>query len=483
MNNNAEYFFQIMVEKLSILNEDDFSKHNFLEDICRFFDISHAFIYESNHLGKFVRTEYFEIISSNPLPININLRDELGLELFSELCSEKIVVSIGETKKSALHQKLIDIFNVNTLIVIPILNQHYEIAGFVGLGDRRKNARHAKAEITKACSLLNLLARCVKLEMFQKGIASTEAALGNVLDHIGIDVYVNDYYTHGILYANKSMAAPYGGVDNMMGKKCWQAIFDDKIQPCEFCPQPKLLDAQGQINKTYQWDYERPFDKSWFRVLSSSFPWTDGRIAHLVASLDITESKRNQLLIEKLAQYDYLTGLPNRRSLHDDIQLFIADNCSFCRQWYVLFCDLDGFKSINDTLGHDAGDMLLIGIAQDLKEMCNDSIKAYRQGGDEFVVILKDDNSDDNVKATIQNLLSIFRKKYDYNGSEMGCGCSIGVAHYPTDASSAKEIFHLADTAMYCVKKEGRGTVRFCHKDGFLNMEDYFRRKNANINL
>ncbi len=474
MNLSTDYFLQKMIEKLSILNEEPLYKHSFLTEICRFFDISHAFIYEINPHNSFEKKEYYEVVHNNTLPDVIDIKNLLGLELLSELCSEKVIVFLGDSIKTNLEQKLTEILSLNTLIFIPILNQHFELSGFVGLGDRRIRPRQAKADLSKSCALLTLLANSVKLEMFQKGIANTEKTLSNVLDHTGIDIYVNDYYTHDILYANKSMAEPYGGVDSMIGKKCWQTIFDDKTEPCNFCPQPKLLDENGTLNKTYQWDYERPFDKSWFRVLSSSFPWTDGRIAHLVASVDITESKRNQLLIERLAQFDHLTGLPNRRSLHDDIQLFIADNEKFGSKWYVLFCDLDGFKKVNDTLGHDAGDVLLKAISNDLKNICSDSIKAYRQGGDEFVVLITDNGSTQFIKDKIDELFTIFRKRYDYNGQDMGCGCSIGVAHYPTASYTAKEIFHLADTAMYRVKKEGRGSVRFYHNNEFLKTEEYF---------
>ncbi len=476
MSSSVENFFQMMIEKLSILNEQELSKHNFLKDICLFFDISHAFIYESDHSGDFHKKEYVETVKTISLLDTLNIKKLLGRELLSELCSKKVITFSGEKEKNQLEKKLSEILNVNTLIFIPILNQHYELAGFVGLGDRRRKARHSVAiDIEKSCSLLSLLANEIKLEMFQKGIANTEEALSNVLDHIGIDIYVNDYYTHDVLYVNKSMAAPYGGVKNMIGKKCWGSIFNDKVEQCEFCPQPKLLDENGEPNKTYTWDYERPFDKSWFRVLSSSFTWTDGRIAHLVASVDITENKRNQLLIEKLALFDHLTGLPNRRSLHDDIQSFIGNKQVFGEEWYLLFIDLDGFKSVNDTFGHQAGDVLLIGIANDLKNASSEYIRAYRQGGDEFVVLLKDKGSKDFIAGVIDDLFAIFRKRYSYEGQDIGCNCSIGVAHYPTDAKNSKDIFHLADTAMYRVKKDGRGTVRFCHEGEFLTMEQYFK--------
>ncbi len=477
MYNNSDLFLQNMIEKLSILNEEKFSKYDFLKEICKFFDISHGFIYETNHIRVFNKKEFYELVGNNSLADNLDLKEILGLELLSELCSRRVVMCVGEERKGKLEEKLCEIFNMNTLIFIPILNQHYQIAGFVGIGDKRKVSRQAKEDITKSCALISLLANNIKLEMFSKGIANTEAALSNVLDHIGIDIYVNDYYTHDILYVNKSMAAPYGGVENMIGKKCWGSIFNDKTEQCEFCPQPKLLGENGEPNKTYTWDYERPFDKSWFRVLSSSFTWSDGRIAHLVASVDITENKRNEIIIENLAKYDYLTGLLNRMSLHDDIQLFIEDSSKFGDEWYVLFCDLDKFKMINDTLGHLAGDALLKEISQGLKNLCSENIRAYRQGGDEFVVLVKDNKSEQLIKNLIDDLFGIFKKTYYFEGNEMNCGCSIGVAHYPENAKNLNEIFHLADTAMYKVKKEDKENVLFCHDGEFLKQEDYFKLK------
>ncbi len=480
MSDNINIFLQEMIEKLSFLNEAEFSKYEFLKDVCEFFDISHGFIYESNHIGVFNKKEYYEVINTNSLKDEYSLKDLLGLELLSELCSKKVVICEGDTKKDEIETKLCDILQMNTLIFIPILNQHYEIAGFVGIGDRRRKARCPQADLYKSCALLSLLANNIKLEMFQKGIANTEAALSNVLDHIGIDIYVNDYYTHDVLYVNKSMAAPYGGVENMIGKKCWGTIFDDKTGPCDFCPQPKLLDENGNLNKTYTWDYERPFDKSWFRVLSSSFTWSDGRIAHLVASVDITENKKNQMLIEKLAQYDYLTGLPNRRSLQDDVQAFVEDDSKFSDKWYLLFCDLDKFKEVNDTLGHFAGDALLKGIAEKLEKICSDDVRAYRQGGDEFVLIVKDNKTEEEFRKLIDCVFKIFTEEYQYDEKAMKCGCSIGVAHYPEDATNVKEIFHLADKAMYKVKKENKNTIKFSHNGDFIKMEDYLSIKMKN---
>ncbi len=477
MDSTSNIFFRHMMEMISIAEESNFSKTDFLKETCDYFGISHSFIYEIDNAGQYIKKESITAFSTVKLDDKIDLVNYLGYELLSELSSEKIIIITGDSAQSVLTVKLKELFACNTLIVIPILNQNYELSGFVGLADRRSSVRNSEIDIKTSSAVLSLLANHVKLEMFTKGIANTERVLSNVLDNIGIDIYVNDYYTHDILYVNQSMAKPYGGVDNMIGKKCWQSIFTDKDGECDFCPQPRLLDEENNPKKTYTWDYQRMMDGSWFRVLSSSFPWTDGRIAHLVASVDITESKRNQLLIEKLAQYDYLTGLPNRRSLQDDVEAFTRDSELFSARWYVLFCDLDGFKKVNDNLGHQAGDVLLQNISNRLKVFSNDVFRAYRHGGDEFVMLIKDTGNIIDLEKLLGDIFNVFCDSYSFEGNEMKCGCSIGVSHFPEDSSTPKDLFFLADSAMYAAKKAGKGVARFCFGDSFITLEQLIEEK------
>ncbi len=474
MSKAHDTFWHEMMEKSSVVNDEHFSKCDFLQDTCNFFGLSHGFIYEADHTGIFHRQEFFQSVSFAPLAKELNMKMILGLELLSELSSQRIIIVSGDRQKSQLEERLKEVFRASTLILIPVLNQHYQLSGFVGLSDRRKFLRNADIDIKTSCAVLSLLANRMKLEMFQKGIAFTEQALGNVLDHIGIDIYVNDYYTHDVLYVNQSMAAPYGGVAEMLGKKCWATIFDDKGSPCEFCPQEKLLDENNMPTKAYTWDYERPFDKSWFRVFSSAFKWTDGRIAHLVASVDITESKRNEMLIQKMARFDHLTGLANRRSLQEDIEALIQNTPKEEANCFLLFCDLDGFKTINDTLSHDAGDVLLTSIGDGLKRMSGESLYCYRQGGDEFVVLVKNKSTLEEMEKVLSDLLNVFCATYQYKGTDMQCGCSVGISHYPKDAHTPKELFHLADTAMYAAKQAGKGTVRFVQGSQFVALKEYF---------
>ncbi|MEA5003896.1 MAG: GGDEF domain-containing protein, partial [Christensenella sp.] len=238
-------------------------------------------------------------------------------------------------------------------------------------------------------------------------------------------------------------------------KKCWEALFPGQIGPCDFCPQEKLIDEQGAPTKVYSWDYQRPFDGSWFRVFSAAFVWVDGRLAHVVSSADITENKRNEAMIEKLANYDQLTGLPNRRMLIRECEGRI-DKATATEQGYLLFFDIDGFKAINDNFGHDEGDEFLIQLGKFFSSipMIGDSI--YRNGGDEFVAVL---GGEAITKANIRSLVGFiherFKKPWKLKTGEIYCSASIGVSCYPEDGTTAEELLKKADMAMYQVKKAG----------------------------
>ena len=180
-------------------------------------------------------------------------------------------------------------------------------------------------DISFTYAVLASVANHVKLQLYQKRAEATDASLKTMMDHMGIDIYVNDFYTHEVLYANRSMAEPYGGVENLIGKICWKTLYTDKIEECNYCPQKNLIDEDGGPTKVYSWDYQRPFDGSWFRVLSAAFQWTDGRLAHIVSSVDISENKHNEEVIRQLAEYDSLTGLPNRYRLQLDCDKYLGD--------------------------------------------------------------------------------------------------------------------------------------------------------------
>ena len=139
--------------------------------------------------------------------------------------------------------------------------------------------------------ILDSLSKEIAVREYKEREVRASKTLGSIMNNMGVDIYVNSFDSHDMLYANESMAAPYGGVQHFEGKKCWEALYTDKKGECEFCPKKHLIDENGLPTKVYSWDYQRPFDKCWFRVFSAAFAWIDGQMAHVITSVDIDHQK------------------------------------------------------------------------------------------------------------------------------------------------------------------------------------------------
>ena len=172
---------------------------------------------------------------------------------------------------------------------------------------------------------------------------------------------------------------------------------------------------------------------------------------------DITENKKNEEKIKYLAYHDSLTGLPNRAFFEEILNKFIADAQQNNKMFGVMFMDLDRFKMINDTLGHDVGDQLLVAVANRLKECIKETDTAARQGGDEFILLIEEVSRKEEITGMAQLILDCFKQPFTINGIEILSTPSIGIAIYPIDGHSSAALIKKADLAMYDVKENGRG--------------------------
>jgi diguanylate cyclase (GGDEF)-like protein/PAS domain S-box-containing protein len=181
---------------------------------------------------------------------------------------------------------------------------------------------------------------------------------------------------------------------------------------------------------------------------------------------DITERKVAENKIEQLAFYDPLTSLPNRRLLHDRLQHALFVSARHDSHGAILFIDLDNFKTLNDTQGHNIGDLLLSEVANRLQACVRERDTVARVGGDEFVVILEELSADlllavAQTKAIGDKILASISQKYLLNSYEYYCSTSIGVSLFRNQEMSEDELLKRADTAMYQAKNAGRNTMRF----------------------
>jgi len=172
------------------------------------------------------------------------------------------------------------------------------------------------------------------------------------------------------------------------------------------------------------------------------------------------ERKRYQEQLEHQANYDVLTGLPNRNLLQDRLKraVFAQRNA---RPIAVVFIDLDHFKFINDSLGHTQGDKLLAIIAERLASIVREGDTVARLGGDEFVLVLNDQNKEDVIFRAMQRVLNKVSEPMTIDGQELYITCSAGVSLYPADAPDVETLLKNADVAMYRAKEHGRNNFQF----------------------
>ncbi|MEW5726357.1 MAG: diguanylate cyclase [Pseudomonadota bacterium] len=214
-------------------------------------------------------------------------------------------------------------------------------------------------------------------------------------------------------------------------------------------------------------------DGSVFPMEISVSELRQGRSRMFTAILrDISERKENEDRIRRLAHHDSLTGLPNRNLLTDRMNHALARVKRHGGRMAVLYVDLDRFKPINDTLGHEAGDAVLREVADRLTACVRGSDTVARVGGDEFVVVVEEIGRSSEAALVARKIIDVLSRPIDYQGHKCTIGASVGGALFPDDGETMDDVCKAADVAMYQVKRAGRNGFRFYAQEGRA-MEDF----------
>lgn len=175
---------------------------------------------------------------------------------------------------------------------------------------------------------------------------------------------------------------------------------------------------------------------------------------------DVTAQYEAQEKLSHLAQHDALTGIPNRLNLYNQMEHIIAHSKSHSKQFAMIFLDLDHFKNINDTLGHDIGDKLLKSVVNRVSPVIREEDIFARIGGDEFIIVLTD-TEEINLTATMGKIMNLFREEWLIDSYELKISASIGISLFPQDGDNTTKLMKNADIAMYKAKELGRDNFSF----------------------
>ena len=299
--------------------------------------------------------------------------------------------------------------------------------------------------------------RTAEMRATQYQLKSTVDAIRDPIFEIGLD---------GVYY---SCNAPADSVlpvpaETLPGKSVFDVLTREAAEVTMEALRCALIDGYSQGEQ-----YSLPLARGqrWFELsVARKQVEASGEPRFVVMTRDITGRKTAKSEIRRLAFYDPLTDLPNRRLLQDRLEHALTATGRSHHQGALLLIDLDNFKALNDTWGHDKGDLLLKQVAARLTSCVRDCDTVARLGGDEFVVLIDDAGrfAVDSMSATrhvAQKLLARLSDPYDVAGREHRSGSSIGVSLFGSDTVTVEEILKRADVAMYQAKAAGRNTVRF----------------------
>ncbi len=255
----------------------------------------------------------------------------------------------------------------------------------------------------------------------------------------------------------------YESADEMIGQKGMRtAIMADSEDRQEYL---KILKRDGFVSNFEFRARRKNGEVIWCSESSRTVVLDDA--SDLIEGVleDVTQRKRNEIELKHLATIDSLTGVPNRHLFFDRLEHALASAKRYESMISVLFVDLNEFKLVNDTYGHQTGDELLKMVAERLQKRIRESDTLARLGGDEFGVLLGAIEDSESAILVARNLLDVMAAPFSIKGTEVEVGATIGISFYPLDGKDSVTLISRADAAMYGAKQKGKsmlGTYSEC---------------------
>ncbi len=316
----------------------------------------------------------------------------------------------------------------------------------------------------KMLSRTSVLQNITERKQAQIALQETENRWKLALESTGDGVW--DWHIHsGTEYFSKRLLEMYGFAEGEFPDLA--AELDRRTHPDDV--------AQMERDRQAHFQGLTPIYTNEHRVLCKNGTWkwvltrgmlisrdALGQPARMIGThTDITDRKASEAMIRQQAFFDTLTGLPNRRMLRDRLEQEIKHCKRDAQQLAILFIDLDHFKEVNDTLGHDNGDLLLVEAGKRIQSCLRETDTVARMGGDEFTVILTELTDVSRLEPTLQKILRALEQVFQLGNEQAFVSASIGITLYPLDGKDIEDLFKNADQALYVAKGAGRNRFSF----------------------
>ena len=327
--------------------------------------------------------------------------------------------------------------------------------------------RATELQAINAQLLINELAERKRSE---DALRESEQLLQSILDILPVGVWIMDAQG-SVVSANPAAQQIWAGIrhtdiDHLSEYKAWRLDSGERIEAHDWAGARAIEKGETSLDEEIEIEC---FDGTHKIILNFALPIRDsnGRIkGAVIVNQDITERKKTEDAIKRLAFHDHLTQLPNRRLLMDRLRRAMAISARHQREGALLFIDLDRFKTLNDTFGHDRGDLLLQQVAERLTTCVREGDTVARLGGDEFVVMLEDLSGNPQEAASQarlvgEKILATLNQPYWLAGHEHHSTPSIGITLFNHHQEPVENLLKRADLAMYQAKAAGCNTLRF----------------------
>ncbi|MCP5157990.1 MAG: sensor domain-containing diguanylate cyclase [Gammaproteobacteria bacterium] len=355
------------------------------------------------------------------------------------------VMLVGYRMSESFPKDLIDIY----LAVAGLVGT--TVAHLTSERELRKHRQHLEELVNERTFALIETNERLQREITQRKRAE-EALLGEkdnlirILEAMEDIVYiVNSRYD--IQYANAAFEKEFSYQKNL---KCHKTL-NDYEEVCPWCPYHDVF-----AGRTIRWEWNCLKNGKIYDVIQTPLKNADGSVSMLTIFRDITERKHAEETIKQIAYHDALTNLPNRSLFNDRLNLEMAHARRHQKKLALMMLDLDHFKRVNDTLGHDMGDRLLQAVGKRLTSLLRENDTVARLGGDEFMLILPEIATIEDAAKIAEKTVKDFQTPFVLEGRELFVTTSIGIAIYPDDGEDGNALMKKADVAMYHIKQGGR---------------------------